>query len=86
MLTAAINTAGISLAAIGAYLLFRYGLPFRNRTGGIDHLVLGNEPNPEELAIEARADRLGWLGFGLGAVGALLQAFATWLPVLKLSP
>lgn len=82
MLAAATNTFGILLATGGAYLLFRYGLPFRNRTGGIDHLALSGEPNSEELAIEHRADQLGWVGFVLGAFGALLQIAATWWPLV----
>jgi hypothetical protein len=70
-------TAGLALSAIGAFLLFRYGLPFKNRTGGKTYLLL-EEKDEAEAALERRADRFGMTGFVLGIAGVALQIVAVW--------
>jgi len=71
-------TAGLALSAVGAFLLFRFGLPFRNRTGGEQILWTGGY-DAETAAAERRADRLGWAGFLIGIAGVGLQIAAVWV-------
>jgi hypothetical protein len=78
MLDQWLNSFGITAAAIGAYMLFRWGLPFRNRTGGAQCLELEQESRDDRI-LEKRADRLGLVGLALGLVGSALQVAAVWL-------
>lgn len=77
-MAALLNSVGLVLSLVGVILLFRYGMPFRTRTGGVSRLVIG-EPNAEVVKSEARFAVLGWIGLALICVGTGLQMAANWV-------
>lgn len=71
-----LNLVGMGLNLVGLLLLFRFGLPFKLRTGGADLMAWDGE-NVAEKKLEARYDKLAWLGLGSAIVGSLVQASVT---------
>jgi hypothetical protein len=72
------STAGLVLSLIGVLLLFRYGMPFRVRTGGYPtRVTLSNDPRA--AAFERRYTIVGWLGLFLVVLGTICQIVGTFL-------
>jgi hypothetical protein len=62
-----ISIVGLITNFVGVILLFRYGMPYRLRTGG-DSIILTRE-TPGAI----RYDRWGWIGLALIILGTLAQ-------------
>ena len=77
-MVATLNIVGLILALAGVLLLFRYGMPFQTRTGGVRLLQFeaGNSRDQNQIKLERRYDRLGWLGLVLIVVGTVCQIIA----------
>jgi drug/metabolite transporter (DMT)-like permease len=77
-MVATLNIVGLILALAGVLLLFRYGMPFQTRTGGVRlfQFEAGNSRDQNQIKLERRYDRLGWLGLVLIVVGTVCQIIA----------
>ena len=73
---AALNIVGLVANLIGVILLFRYGMPYRVRTGGEEPYVASGPPKQDVIAAERRYDLLGWLGLILIVLGTAAQMVA----------
>jgi len=70
------NIIGLLLALAGVLLLFRYGMPYQLRTGGHRvRSVLGLDQ--DQIRLESRYDRLGWLGLVCILLGTVSQIIAS---------
>jgi hypothetical protein len=69
------NILGLILSLVGVLLLFRYGMPYRVRTGGarVRTLQGTDEATRQE---ERRYNLLGWLGVALIVLGTISQIMA----------
>jgi hypothetical protein len=74
------NITGLLLALAGILLLFRYGMPYRVRSGGAIHLIL-EQTDDAEIKAEKRYAIFGWIGLTLIVVGTLFQIAAS-IPAL----
>jgi hypothetical protein len=61
MLVACLNIVGLVMSLFGVILLFRYGMPYRVRTGGGSY-ELREEVDQAAIAAERRYSALGWVG------------------------
>ena len=71
------NIVGLVMNLVGVVLLFRYGMPYRVRTGG--DLILwktGRAPDPAVVALERRYVVPGWAGLLLIITGTAFQIAA----------
>jgi hypothetical protein len=66
------NIVGLVCTLVGVLLLFRYGMPYRVRTGGDSFLLLEGKDEKAKLA-ERNYDILGWVGMALIVLGTLSQ-------------
>jgi hypothetical protein len=71
-----LNVFGLVANLSGVILLFRYGMPYRARTGGETVYIASGSANEDEIAAERRYDRLGWLGLILIVLGTAAQIAA----------
>jgi hypothetical protein len=69
---AQLNIAGLILVLAGVLLLFRYGMPYETRRGGHSYLLL-EEEDQNQIALERRYARLGWVGLVLVVAGTISQ-------------
>lgn len=53
-----LNIIGLVLSFAGVIILFRYGMPFKVRTGGASHIIL-EQTDEAEVELEARYDKYG---------------------------
>ena len=65
------STVGLVLSLIGVLLLFRYGMPYRVRTGGSPMYVSSSDPR--EAMLERRYAMVGFLGLFLVVLGTICQ-------------
>jgi hypothetical protein len=72
------TTVGLLLSLIGVLLLFRYGMPYRVRTGG-SSIYISSSSDPREAALERRYHKLGWLGLVLIVIGTICQIVGAYL-------
>jgi hypothetical protein len=70
---------GLAASLIGVLLLFRYGMPYRTRTGGETYYVASGPPNKKEQRAETIYTILGWLGLVIVILGTLCQMIGAWL-------
>lgn len=71
-----LNIGGLLLDLLGVLLLFRYGMPYRVRTGG-DTLTLKTGVISEQVVREEFwYGALGWIGLACIIVGTALQIWA----------
>jgi len=75
----ALTILGLFLNLIGVLILFRYGMPYRVRTGGAVYIVMEKKNEVDEKE-ERRYDFFGWIGIALVVIGTGLQMFATAHP------
>ena len=73
-----LNIFGLLLTLAGVIVLFRYGMPYKVRSGGMDYIVL-EQTNQSEIALEKRYDRYGNCGLAFIVVGTALQILANLL-------
>jgi hypothetical protein len=66
------STVGLVLSLIGVLLLFRYGMPYRVRTGG-SSMYESSSSDPREAMLERRYAMVGFLGLFLVVLGTLCQ-------------
>ena len=71
-----LNVAGLVMNLVGVILLFRYGMPFRVRTGGNQVRFLSNVTDAQAVRAERPYDILGWIGLGLIVVATACQVIA----------
>jgi len=64
--------AGLLMNLAGVILLFRYGMPYRVRTEGVNYLIT-EDVDKREVATERRYDLLGKLGLLLIVTGTVAQ-------------
>jgi hypothetical protein len=79
MSAATLNILGLLLNLVGVLGLFRYGMPYRVRTGGASAFLLEGEDD-EAKRIEARYDAYGWVAITLVVLGTLAQIVANLKP------
>jgi hypothetical protein len=78
-MVAALNIVGLILALAGVLVLFRFGMPYRTRTGGWPQWVDDNPPDQNQIGLERRYDRYGWVGLFCIVAGTLCQIIANLL-------
>jgi hypothetical protein len=66
------SSGGLVVSLIGVLLLFRYGMPYRVRTGG-SPMYVGSSSDPREATLERRYEILRWLGLLLVVLGTICQ-------------
>jgi hypothetical protein len=66
-----ISIFGLIINLVGVILLFRYGMPYRLRTGG-GSIVLTRQ-RPGAIREEIRYDWFGWIALALIILGTLAQ-------------
>jgi hypothetical protein len=80
MVASAVNIAGLLRNLFGVILLFRYGMPYRVRTGGNQFRWLSGSVDERTVRAERLYERLGILGLVLIVFGTAAQIGATFLP------
>lgn len=75
MSAAAWNIAGLILVLVGVLLLFRYGMPYRVRTGG-DQFIILEQKDQSDIETEKLYGALGWIGLALVILGTACQVAA----------
>ena len=80
-MVAILNSVGLLLTIVGVLLLFRYGMPYQVRTGGMKliQFEVGNSPDQKQIKRERRYDLLGWVGLICIVVGTVCQIIANWV-------
>jgi len=73
-----LNTIGIVIALIGVITLFRYGMPFKVKTGGATYIIT-DHVDEEERRAEARYAIYGYLGLAAIITGTLAQIASIWM-------
>jgi hypothetical protein len=79
--SAALNIVGLLMNLAGVILLFRYGMPYRVRTGGNQIRVVSGRTNQEIVKTEQLYEKLGFLGLVLIVLGTAAQVIAAFSPV-----
>jgi hypothetical protein len=74
-----LNIVGVLLALAGVLLLFQYGMPYQIRTGGVIQFEADNPRDQNQIKLERRYDRLGWIGLICIVVGSVCQIIANLL-------
>jgi hypothetical protein len=80
-MNAALNVAGLLMNLARVVLLFRYGMPYRVRTGG-NELRFTAATDQEAINAERLYGRLGFMGLVLIVLGTTAQVIATIWPVM----
>lgn len=75
---AILNTVGLTFDIVGAFLIWRFTLPFRERAGPGKRVVSGGV-DLIDLAKDKGWDRLSLGGIALLVLGFALQAISGWL-------
>jgi hypothetical protein len=75
-----LNVVGLLLALAGVLLLFRYGMPYETRTGGQQIRWLSGQPNQDQIRLERRYARWGWVGLVCIVAGTVCQIIANLVP------
>ena len=76
MSSGGLNIVGLITNLLGVVLLFRYGMPYRVRTGGNTGTWHTASLDPKIVALEKRYSRAGWLGLAFVVTGTALQIAA----------
>jgi hypothetical protein len=76
---ATLNSIGLLLTIDGAVLVFRYGMSFTVRTGGVIQFEADNPRDQNQIELERWYDRLALLGLVYVMLGTLFQVIANWL-------
>jgi hypothetical protein len=66
------TVAGLLLNLIGVLLLFRYGMPYRVRTGGADYIQT-RQTDQEAIKAERRYNIWGNIGLAFLILGTIAQ-------------
>jgi hypothetical protein len=80
MVVPTLNVAGLAMNLVGVILLFRYGMPYRVRTGGDQATWRIDRVDEKIVREEHRYAMLGNLGLGLIVLGTFAQIVAAILP------
>jgi hypothetical protein len=75
MSAASWNIIGSVLTLLGLLFLFRYGMPYRVRSGGVTYLITENT-DKEDVRLDKRYTVLGWIGLVFAIAGTLCQIAA----------
>src|SRR5260370_19108016 len=79
-MSATLNIAGLLMNLVGVILLFRYGMPYRVRTGG-NELRFTGATDQDTANAEQLYGRLGVTGLVLIVLGTAAHVIATVWPV-----
>lgn len=71
---------GVVLGLVGVLILFRYGMPFRVRSDGVDRVVVSSADADEELALDSHYTLMGYVGLALTVAGGICQIIAAYSP------
>lgn len=74
----ALNTIGILIALIGVITLFRYGMPFKIKTGGVTYIIT-DAIDEDEKRLEARYAVYGYLALAAVIAGTAMQIASIWI-------
>ncbi|RVC81955.1 MAG: hypothetical protein EOS76_01270 [Mesorhizobium sp.] len=74
-MAATLNILGLAFSLIGVVVLFRYGMPYKVRTGGVTHLIT-HEIDEAEVELEGRYQKYGRGGLILIVLGTAFQVAA----------
>jgi hypothetical protein len=78
-MASAVNIAGLLMSLTGVVLLFRYGMPYRVRTGGNQARWLSGSVDQKTVRAEQLYEWLGMLGLALIVLGTAAQIAANFL-------
>jgi hypothetical protein len=78
MTGAFLNSFGLVLNLAGVLLLFRYGMPYRTRTDGMQSILL-EKKDDNAIRVERMYGFYGWIGIVLIVTGTILQIAPNWL-------
>ena len=73
-----LNTTGIIVALIGVIILFRYGMPFRVKTGGVTYIIT-EQVDEAERKLDARYELYGYFGLFAVIAGTIAQIVCIWI-------
>lgn len=73
------NVIGLLLNMLGVIGLFRFGMPFEVRDGGVTHLVT-EQINADAIRRQKLFDVIGWLSLAAIIVGTGFQIWAALHP------
>jgi hypothetical protein len=76
---ATFSIIGLVLNLIGVIILFRYGMPYRVRTGGAQYLLLERKDEGAKV-LEVEYDNFGLLGLGAVLIGTAFQIIGSVVP------
>lgn len=68
-----LSVFGLVVNLLGVILLFRYGMPYRVRTGGEVAYIASGQPDQREVKAERRYNLLGTLGLFFIVLGTVAQ-------------
>jgi len=72
MTSASWNVTGLLMVLVGVLILFRYGMPYRVRTGGAIHII-AEQLDQNDIKAERWYTILGWIGLILVVAGTACQ-------------
>lgn len=72
---AVFNILGLVCSLVGVIVLFRYGMPYKVRTGGATNIIM-EQIDEAEVALEGRYDKYGTGGLILIILGTGFQIVA----------
>jgi hypothetical protein len=76
---ATFSIIGLALNFIGVIVLFRYGMPYRVRTGGEIVLITGQKDEGSKV-LDLEYGNLGLLGLGALLIGTVFQIVGAIVP------
>lgn len=80
-----LNIVGLTFNLLGILILFRWGMPFRVPTGGMQMLALYGK-NEGAVVLDRIYMICGWVGLVLLILGTVFQIVAALLPPIPLPP
>jgi hypothetical protein len=72
-----VNVFGILLNLLGLLILFRYGMPFRVPTNGVNYIITETIDEAEK-ATDRKYEIIGYVGLLFAVAGTIMQAYAAW--------
>ena len=69
------NIVGSVLTLVGLLILFRYGMPYRVRTGGVNYIIT-EQIDESELKTDWWYEFFGWVGLVFAIAGTVCQIAA----------
>ena len=80
-----LNVIGLAFNFLGVLILFRWGMPFRIATGGVQLLAL-EQKDQVAVGLDKIYTICGWAGLVFLILGTVLQMLSALLPPTPLPP